>query len=620
MKRGIRLLFVVLFSAVLFSQAQIPAGYYNSANGLTGTALQSALHNIIKNHTVVSYASLMSTWFAMTDKKANGKVWDMYSDIPGGTPPYEYSFVSGDQCGNYSGEGDCYNREHTFPQSWFNGASPMYSDMFHMYPTDGYVNGRRSNYPHGKVGTATWTSQNGGKLGNCVSPGYTGTVFEPRDEYKGDFARSYLYMATRYYGEDSGWDVTDMTTGSQLKSWALTQMLLWNVLDPVSPKEIARNDSIYKNIQHNRNPFIDHPEYAALIWPSNAPVPGTYTWNVASGNWSSSASWTPARTVAIPGDILIFDGSVRATATVTVDFSGTQSLARLRFINNANITFTGNTAALTAAIGVTGATAPQLEIGAGSTLTITGTGTVTFGLATGYTATISGNLTFQNAAHQLLGTDAGSVTFSSGSLFTAGTGFTGTPFGTTSLNSVSFASGSVYSLEAGSPPFGATAPSSVVVFQAGSTYRHKANSAPSLPGRTYANFEINSAAFNQSVTTGASACTINNLTITNAVTAGFDFPGGCIIKGNLVVTAGTLRFSPSSGILKFDGTGAQSITGAGTLEVGSGCDLTIGSAAAVTLGKNLSLGKDVNILGGGTLTVSPGITLTVNGQTLIYGM
>jgi endonuclease I len=259
-------LFITL-SAI--ANAQPPAGYYNSAAGKSGTALQQALHDIIDNHTSVSYATLWTS-FKTTDKKANGKVWDMYSDIPGGTPPYEYTFVS-DQCGNYDSENDCYNREHSWPKSWFNDASPMESDLFHIVPTDGYVNNRRSNYPFGDVGAATWTSLNGSKLGACVTPGYAGTVFEPRDEYKGDFARNYFYMATRYYNEDSGWPGSDMVTGSQFKTWAKTMLLIWAQQDPVSQKETDRNNAVYA-IQNNRNPFIDHPEYANSIWGTNVGI------------------------------------------------------------------------------------------------------------------------------------------------------------------------------------------------------------------------------------------------------------------------------------------------------------------------------------------------------------
>lgn len=267
MNRTLLVLLVVTIFAT--SKAQPPQGYYNTAAGKTGTALQQALHDIIDNHTSVSYNSLW-THFKTTDKKPNGKVWDMYSDIPGGTPPYEFTFGN-DQCGSYSGESDCYNREHSWPKSWFNDNLPMNTDMFHLVPTDGYVNGKRSNYPFGEVGTATWTSQNGSKLGNCSTPGYTGVVFEPRDEYKGDFARNYFYMATRYYNEDSGWPGSGMVTGSQFKPWAKAMLLIWAQTDPVSQKEIDRNNAIY-GIQNNRNPFIDHPEYAVSIWGTNTGI------------------------------------------------------------------------------------------------------------------------------------------------------------------------------------------------------------------------------------------------------------------------------------------------------------------------------------------------------------
>jgi hypothetical protein len=123
----------------------------------------------------------------------------------------------------------------------------------------------RSNYAYGTVGSATWTSQNGSKLGTCNWPGFSGTAFEPRDEYKGDFARTYFYMSTRYYTEDSGWSSSDMTIKSQLKPWALQMMLHWSTVDPVSQKETDRNNTVY-GFQNNRNPFIDHPEYASMIW------------------------------------------------------------------------------------------------------------------------------------------------------------------------------------------------------------------------------------------------------------------------------------------------------------------------------------------------------------------
>ena len=147
----------------------------------------------------------------------------------------------------------------------------MNSDLFHIVATDGFVNGKRSNFPYGKVGAASWTSLNGSKLGISVTPGYTSTVFEPIDEYKGDFARNYFYMAVRYYTEDSRWPGSAMVSGSQPKTWALAMLKDWNQQDPVSAKETSRNNAIY-TIQNNRNPFIDNPEYVAAIWSINTGI------------------------------------------------------------------------------------------------------------------------------------------------------------------------------------------------------------------------------------------------------------------------------------------------------------------------------------------------------------
>jgi endonuclease I len=247
-----------------YVDVSIPAGYYDGLDGLRGSALRVALHNIIKNHTVTSYSYAL-TAFATTDIKPNGKIWDPYSDVPGGTPPYEYNVG---QTGQGGSEGLGYNREHSFPQSWFGGASPMYSDLWILYPTDSYVNGMRANYPYGDVAAATNTSLNGSRLGSSASPGYGGTVFEPIDAFKGDLARSQFYIATRYFNEDSGWPGSPAVSGSQWLPWAAQQFLAWSEADPVGWKERMRNGAIYV-IQHNRNPFVDHPEYVAAIYDSN---------------------------------------------------------------------------------------------------------------------------------------------------------------------------------------------------------------------------------------------------------------------------------------------------------------------------------------------------------------
>jgi endonuclease I len=303
--------FLYLFS---FSYSQIPAGYYDPANGLYKTPLQAALHNIIKDHTVVTYQSLWY-YFQSTDKKSDNSVWDIYSDVPGGTPPYVY-FYNSDECGIYHTEGDCFNREHSWPKSWFGGEiEPMYTDMFHLYPVDGYVNGMRNNNAYGEVSNPSWTSMNGSKLGPCVTPGYSGTVFEPLDEYKGDLARTYFYMAVRYYTEDSGWPGSEATSGSQLLPWALDMMISWNNQDPVSQKEVERNNAIYL-IQNNRNPFIDHPEFAQNIWGPNA---GTHN----QGSVSRSITIYPNPVLDRCYLILPVDGPEKDCELRVTDVTGT---------------------------------------------------------------------------------------------------------------------------------------------------------------------------------------------------------------------------------------------------------------------------------------------------------
>ena len=245
--------------------------YYSSAAGLSGDALRTALKSIISSgHSVTSYSGLW-TAYGSSDRIPSGvnsgKIWDMYSDHGDGTgSSYYYTYSSG-QCGSYSGEGSCYNREHSWPKSWFSEASPMYSDIVHVVPTDGYVNGRRSNYAFGIVGSATWTSENGSKLGSPSSQMTTwgcseSTVFEPIDAFKGDFARIYFYMCTRYWGTTESGPMT--SSDFSLLSWAQTMLVSWHDSDAVSTKETDRNDAI-QSTQGNRNPFVDYPGLVTII-------------------------------------------------------------------------------------------------------------------------------------------------------------------------------------------------------------------------------------------------------------------------------------------------------------------------------------------------------------------
>lgn len=241
-----------------------PAGYYDAAAGLSGEALRAALHDIIDAHTPVSYDFAWTAYYT-TDDKPNGKVWDIYSDVPGGIPPYEYTFGV-DEGGEGGAEGNGYSREHTFPKSWFGGeVSPMFTDLFALYPCDTHVNGTRGTLPYGEVDSPGWVSLNGSRRGPCSTPGYAGEAFEPIDAYKGDLARTYFYMSTRYHGEDAAWPGGPMTDGADLLPWANVMLRAWHAQDPVSLKEIERNGTIF-GFQSNRNPFIDHPEFVEAVF------------------------------------------------------------------------------------------------------------------------------------------------------------------------------------------------------------------------------------------------------------------------------------------------------------------------------------------------------------------
>lgn len=321
MKKTYSSFFLLLITFAAF--AQIPSGYYNTANG-TGYTLKTQLYNIIKGHTDNGYAGLYTTYQTSDIDiffENDGSVLDMYSENPSGTDPYNYSIGTTQRCGNYSKEGDCYNREHIIPQSVFSEKAPMVSDAHFITPTDGKVNGMRSNYPHGVVNTPTYISQNGGKLGANSTSGYSGTVFEPINEFKGDIARMYFYFATRYENTVAGYSYP-MFDGSADKVFSaafLNILLAWNVQDPVSPREIARNNAIYAR-QNNRNPYIDHPEYVNQIWnPSADTQAPTIPSSLASTSktaTSISLSWSASTdNVGVTGYNIYTNGVLKTTVT-----------------------------------------------------------------------------------------------------------------------------------------------------------------------------------------------------------------------------------------------------------------------------------------------------------------
>ena len=243
---------------------------YDSLSSGTGADLKTKLFNQITKHKTISYNGLNEA-YRTTDLREDGTVWDMYGD-------FTFS-LTGNACGNYKNEGDCWNKEHSMPKSWFNDASPMYSDIYHLFPTDGKINGMRGNYPFGEVGIATYTyvsnnaSKTGltitNKLGSSSYPGYTEKVFEPDDIYKGDFARAYFYMVTAYEDRVSNWDSSNTNLGGTkypgLNGWSTELLLKWSIEDPVSQKEIDRTNAAYL-LQENRNPYIDNNSLACRVF------------------------------------------------------------------------------------------------------------------------------------------------------------------------------------------------------------------------------------------------------------------------------------------------------------------------------------------------------------------
>lgn len=255
-KRKIGVIATCLLVSVFALKAEIPTGYYTSLNGKKEGDLKTAIYNLVRNFTLISSYQNLPQYFQRTDVYPESKRWwDMYSDIPLYAP-------------SFSG----LNREHSFPKSWWGGSTEVsaYVDLNHLYPSEMAANTAKSNYPLGEVNrNQNIKFQNGiTTVGYPMSGqgGGSGFVFEPADEYKGDFARTYFYMVTCY--QNLTWKyfyMVSQNTYPTLTTWAQNLLLKWHRMDPVSDKELRRNEEVYK-IQNNRNPFIDYPELAEYIW------------------------------------------------------------------------------------------------------------------------------------------------------------------------------------------------------------------------------------------------------------------------------------------------------------------------------------------------------------------
>lgn len=251
MKKIIILICFVLFVSTVW------ADYYDGTQGLTGAALEVALHNIIDDHTAYDYDALRDYILPNTDEDPNNtnNVILIYTGI---SKPKS----------DFGGAVDEWNREHIWAKSHgeFGNTIPCGTDAHHIRPSNVYINTMRGNKDFDNGGSPVYT-YNGSTLG-----GYrTDDTFEPLDNVKGDVARMIFYMAVRYEGDNGEPDlqvVDDIPSSPSGEPYhaKLATLLQWHQNDPVDTWEESRNDKIYNLWQHNRNPFIDHPEFAEKIW------------------------------------------------------------------------------------------------------------------------------------------------------------------------------------------------------------------------------------------------------------------------------------------------------------------------------------------------------------------
>ena len=361
--------------------------FYAGANGLKGSALKTKMYELINPNgrknalgEVMSTPSYDGLWnaYKTTDVTAQGYIWDMYSNVTKYTPG------GNAQGANYSGEGDSYNREHSVPQSWFGGSSPMVSDLFHVVPVDGYINNTRDSYIFYKV---TKIDENKcsknmfSKFGTSTVNGKSGEkVFEPNDEYKGDFARIYFYMVTAYqataassFRSTKGSATVEIFRDNEYKpfqDWYLTMLMEWAKNDPVSEKEIKRNNAVY-TFQKNRNPFVDYPGLEDLIWGNNTATSFDYS-NYTNPYGNGSSGGTPDDPTAC--------GLAYSNTTATAILGATFNAPTLKNPNNvAPITYSSSNKSVA-------------TIDASGNVSILATGTTTI------TASFAGNTNYQSGS------------------------------------------------------------------------------------------------------------------------------------------------------------------------------------------------------------------------------
>ena len=422
--KKLNLFFSLLFVAAALC-AQPSATYYSSANGQSGDALRTALMNIIDGHTVVSYDNLKELYKYSDTKENDADTRNMLIDI--------YSECTYTPGSGYCGSGSCggYNREHSVPKSWFNEESPMYSDAFHLYPTSCYVNSYRGNYALGECSGGKKCTTNGmtealGRRGSCTYPGYSAVVYEPDDKYKGDLARTYFYMATRYADQCSSWSGGMFGSDNNgFQTWAINMLLEWHRADPVSEKEKIRNEAIFGNTkyntgaysQKNRNPFIDYPCLAEYIWGNKKGETVDFSTLVLSydaafadteNQCGCQVSTTPIIT-SPRGSVAFGAVAVNTTTTQTITVQGRN------LTNNVTLTLSGTNADL---FSLSATTVSVDDALAGKTITITyqptseGNHTATLTLSSTDAASVEVTLTGSGASTYTITYNAGNGTCS----------------------------------------------------------------------------------------------------------------------------------------------------------------------------------------------------------------
>ncbi|AHJ96877.1 choice-of-anchor D domain-containing protein [Hymenobacter swuensis] len=378
----------------------------------------------------------------------------------------------------------------------------------------------------------------------------------------------------------------------------------------------------------------DDADESPYILNLTGAVPPTYTWNGTGTNWAAAGSWTPSRSTPSSSDVVVFDGAITPTATVTADFSSVQTIGQLLIRNAATVLF-NNTGNRTLTISNGSATGSDLTVTAGSSLTVMNPGStetgLTLQLGTGATAAITGAVAFEAAssntgAHRLLGNGTNSIEFLSGGSFRSGLNVAGNPFGalTAYTGSVIFRNGSRLEQAGGLQPFAVTAPGSVITLEPTSRYVYSIpdnNSVPPLSSRTFGHLEFNvGTGVNTSSGANGTLTILGNLTVTSG-NVGLNLDNTIFIGGNIQVDAGsTLSFAPDAGGIEtvaLNGLAPQTISGAGTLTFGSTSRLQLDNAAGVALARPLTLTRLQ--LSAGTLTTTASNLLTLTANAVLSG-